>query len=76
MKRNDGLYDNIIRIYLMKAMFGLIIIIGCLLIAVYAMADYVMPDVICKIIPRESSDSYMGQYNSHLLSDICSGAVR
>lgn len=63
------------RISSMKAKFGLLIIIGCLLIAVYAMADYIMPDVICKTIPRDSGTSYMGQYNSHLLSDICSGAM-
>ncbi|MDE1769521.1 MAG: hypothetical protein KGI28_03070 [Thaumarchaeota archaeon] len=58
----------------MKAMYGLIIIIVSLLIAVYLMADFIMPDVICKTIPRDSGTSYLGQYNSHLLSDICSGA--
>jgi hypothetical protein len=60
----------------MQAMLGLVILIGCLLIAVYVTVDYLLPDVICKIIPRSSSDSNMGQYNSHVLSDICSGIGR
>jgi hypothetical protein len=57
----------------MKTMWGLIILVGCLLIGVYAMADYIMPDVVCKMLPHTSDDSKMGQYNSHVLSDICSG---
>lgn len=60
----------------MQTMLGLVILIGCLLIGVYVMADYLMPNVICKIIPRTSDDSHMGQYNSHVLSDICSGITR
>jgi hypothetical protein len=60
----------------MQAMWGLVILIGCLLIAVYVTVDYLLPDVICKMIPRSSSDSNMGQYNSHVLSDICSGIGR
>jgi len=60
----------------MQTKLGLVILIGCLLIAVYVMADYLMPNVICKIIPRTSDDSHMGQYNSHVLSDICSGITR
>ena len=57
----------------MKPVFGLLIIVGCLLLGVYIMADYLLPSVICKIIPRGSVKSYMGQYNSNVLSDICSG---
>ncbi|MDE1840560.1 MAG: hypothetical protein KGI09_01625 [Thaumarchaeota archaeon] len=56
----------------MQIPFGLIILIGCLLIGIYAMADYIMPNVICKVIPRTSVRTQMGQYNSHVLSDICS----
>ncbi|MDP4108148.1 MAG: hypothetical protein Q8935_24805 [Bacillota bacterium] len=57
----------------MQPMWGLVILIACLLVAVYVTVDYLMPNVICKMIPRTSSDSNMGQYNSHVLSDICSG---
>ena len=57
----------------MQPMWGLVILIVCLLIAVYVTVDYLMPNVICKMIPRTSTDSHMGQYNSHVLSDICSG---
>ena len=57
----------------MQPMWGLVILIVGLLIAVYVTVDYLVPDVICKDIPRSSSDSKMGQYNSHVLSDICSG---
>jgi hypothetical protein len=60
----------------MKPMLGLVIIIGCLLIGVYVTVDYLMPNVICKIIPHTSDDSHMGEYNSHLISDICSGISR
>ena len=60
----------------MQPRLGLVIIIGCLLFTVFIMEDYLMPNVICKIIPRTSDDSHMGQYNSHLLSDICSGITR
>ena len=48
-------------IFLMKAQYGLLIIITCLLVTVYVVTDYVMPDVICKIVPRDSGNSYMGQ---------------
>lgn len=38
------------------------------------MADYLLPDVICKNLPPPSSiESHPGQYDSQLLSDICSG---
>ena len=57
----------------MKIPFGLIILIGCLLIGVYVMADYLLPNVICKIIPRASVKSHLGEYNSQVMSDICSG---
>jgi hypothetical protein len=57
----------------MQAILGLAILIVGLLVAVYVMVDFIMPDVICKMIPRSSTDSHMGQYNSHVLSDICSG---
>ncbi|MHB8546845.1 MAG: hypothetical protein ACYDAJ_08785 [Nitrosotalea sp.] len=56
----------------MQIPFGLIILIVCLLIGIYAMADYLMPSVICKIIPRNNVKSHMGEYNSHVLADICS----
>jgi len=57
----------------MRAVFGLVILIGCLLIGVYVMADYIFPDVICKILPKASVDPHPAQYNSQVLSDICSG---
>ena len=58
----------------MQIPFGLLILVGCLLIGVYVMADYLIPNVFCKIIPRGSIKSHMGQqYNSHVFSDICSG---
>lgn len=57
----------------MRPIWGLVIVILCLLIAVYVTVDYLMPNVICKMIPRASNDSHMGAYNSHVLSDICSG---
>ncbi|WP_133121042.1 hypothetical protein [Candidatus Nitrosotalea bavarica] len=60
----------------MKIPLGLVILIGCLLIGVYVMADYLLPSVICKIIPRTSVKSYMGQYNSQVLSDICSAITK
>ena len=60
----------------MQIPFGLVILVGCLLIGVYVMADYLMPSVICKIIPRTSVKSHMGQYNSQVLSDICSGITK
>lgn len=58
----------------MHVAFGLLILIGCLLIGVYLMADYLIPSVFCKIIPRGNIKSHMEQqYNSHVFSDICSG---
>jgi len=56
----------------MQIPFGLIILIVCLLIGIYVMADYLIPSVICKIVPRSSVKSHMGQYNSHVFADICS----
>jgi len=60
----------------MRPLFGLVILIGCLLIGVYAMADFLFPDVICKTIPKASVEPHPAQYNSQVLSDICSGAIR
>ena len=58
----------------MRAMFGLAILVISLLIGVYVIADYLLPDVICKALPHNTVDeSHPGQYNSHVLSDICSG---
>ncbi|MFZ0184458.1 MAG: hypothetical protein WBV92_00510 [Nitrosotalea sp.] len=57
----------------MQIPFGLIILIGCLLIGVFVMANYLLPDVICKMIPQSTVTTQMGQYNSQVLSDICSG---
>lgn len=58
----------------MHVAFGLLILIGCLLIGVYLMADYLIPSVFCKIIPRGNIKSHIAQqYNSHVFSDICSG---
>jgi hypothetical protein len=57
----------------MKIPFGFIIIVGCLLIGVYVMADFIIPHVICKFIPREKSiKRYAGQYNPNVFGDICS----
>jgi hypothetical protein len=56
----------------MKIPFGIIILIGCLLIGVYLMADYIIPKVICKIVPRGSVKMYAGQYNPNVFGDICS----
>jgi len=60
----------------MKPMFGLAILIGCLIIGIYVTADYLLPDVICKSLSHYNVDSSMGQYNSHVLSDICFGISR
>jgi hypothetical protein len=44
-----------------------------LLIGVYVMADFLIPHVICKIIPRDKSvKMYAGQYNPNVFGDICS----
>lgn len=57
----------------MKVPWGIIILIGCLLLGVYAMADFLIPDVICKVIPRENNvKQYAGQYNPDIFGDICS----
>ncbi|GEM_PF-1174668 len=58
---------------LMQIPFGLIILIGCLLIGIYIVSDYLVPNVICKIIPRTGIKSQMGEYNSNILGEICSG---
>lgn len=61
----------------MRPMFGLAILIGCLLIGVFVMADYLIPDVFCKILPKASVEhNPEQQYNSQVLSDICSGIAR
>jgi len=61
----------------MRPMFGLVILIGCLLIGVYIMADYLVPDVFCKMLPKTGVESHPEQqYNSQVLSDICSGINR
>ncbi len=57
----------------MKVPWGIIILIGCLLIGVYVMADFLIPQVICKYIPRDNSVKlYAGQYNPNIFGDICS----
>jgi hypothetical protein len=57
----------------MKIPFGVIILVGCLLIGVYAMADFLIPHVICKFIPPDKSiKMYAGQYNPNVFGDICS----
>lgn len=57
----------------MRAAFGIIIVVGCLLLGVYAMADFLIPQVICKVIPRDKSvKMYAGQYNPDIFGDICS----
>jgi hypothetical protein len=57
----------------MKIPFGIIIVVGCLLIGVYVMADFLIPQVVCKVIPRDKSvKMYAGQYNPNVFSDICS----
>ncbi|HEX5457663.1 MAG TPA: hypothetical protein VFX64_04675 [Candidatus Nitrosotalea sp.] len=41
------------------------------------MADYLIPDVFCKILPKASVEHNPAQqYNSQVLSDICSGINR
>ncbi|MGI0017643.1 MAG: hypothetical protein ACREA1_02915 [Nitrosotalea sp.] len=57
----------------MKIPFGLVILVGGLLLGVYIMAVYLMPDVICKMVPPSPVETHMGQYNSQVLSDICAG---
>ncbi len=58
----------------MRPLYGLVILIGCLLIAVFVTTSYLMPDVICTNIPPPSkSEIHPGQYDSNILSDICSG---
>ena len=57
----------------MKPIVGLIIIIISLLIAVYFVVDYLMPNVICKSIRESKVENDTGNYRSHILSDICSG---
>lgn len=57
----------------MKVPWGIIILIGCLLVGVYAMADFLIPQVICKVIPRNNNVKYYaGQYNPDIWGDICS----
>ncbi|MDE1861489.1 MAG: hypothetical protein KGI33_01115 [Thaumarchaeota archaeon] len=57
----------------MKIPWGIFIVVGCLLIAVYAMADFIIPDVICKVIPPSNNvKTYSGQYNPDIFGDICS----
>lgn len=57
----------------MKVPWGIIILVGGLLLAVYAMADFLIPDVICKIIPPATNvKQYAGQYNPDVFGDICS----
>ena len=61
----------------MKPIFGLVILIVSLLIGVYAMADYLVPDVFCKMLPKTNVEhNPEQQYNSQVLSDICSGINR
>lgn len=61
----------------MRPLLGLVILIGGLLIGVFVMADYLFPDVICKMLPKTSVEpNPEQQYNSQVLSDICSGAVK
>ncbi len=61
----------------MRPLLGLVILIGGLLIGVYIIADYLFPDVFCKMLPKTSVEPHPEQqYNSQVLSDICSGAVR
>ncbi len=57
----------------MQIPFGLLILIGCLLIGIYVVSDYLLPNVICKIIPRGNIKSQMGEYNSNILGEVCSG---
>lgn len=57
----------------MKIPFGIIIVVGGLLLGVYVMGDFIIPSVICKVIPRENSvKRYAGQYNPDIFGDICS----
>ncbi|MGI0101160.1 MAG: hypothetical protein ACREA7_01025 [Nitrosotalea sp.] len=57
----------------MRASFGIIIIVGCLLMGVFVMADFLIPQVICKTIPPDKSVMlYAGQYNPNVFGDICS----
>ena len=61
----------------MRPLFGLVILIGGLLIGVYVMADYLVPDVFCKTLPKTSAEPHPEQqYNSQVLSDICSAIAR
>ncbi|MDE1812624.1 MAG: hypothetical protein KGH86_04680 [Thaumarchaeota archaeon] len=57
----------------MQIPFGLLILIGCLLIGIYIVSDYLLPNVICKVIPHNSIKSQMGEYNSNILGEVCSG---
>lgn len=57
----------------MQIPFGLLILIGLLLIGVYVVGDFLLPDVICKIIPRSSIKPQLGEYNSNILGEVCSG---
>jgi hypothetical protein len=50
----------------------LVIIIAILLIGVYVVSAYLIPKVICKIVPRTSVKLYAGKYNPNVFSDICS----
>lgn len=57
----------------MKVPWGIIMLIGFLLIGVFVVADFLIPDVICKLIPRNNSVKfYAGQYNPDIFGDICS----
>lgn len=56
----------------MKIPFGLIILVGCILIGIFIMSDYVIPQVICKIVPKGDVKLYPGQYNPNVFGDMCS----
>lgn len=56
----------------MRIPLGIIILIGCLLVGVYIVSEYLIPKVICKIVPRGSVKMYAGQYNPNVFGDICS----
>jgi hypothetical protein len=57
----------------MKIPIGIFILIGVLLLSIFLITEFILPDIICKVIHRSDIKTSAGQYNPDLLSDICSG---
>jgi hypothetical protein len=57
----------------MKIPIGILIVVGVLLLSIFAFTEFIFPDIICKVVQRSDVKTSPGQYNPNLLNDICSG---